>query len=704
MNTPSNSTPNLDRVFLWSILVIAGMTVVSHILGAVALTHSLWGAHLYAFFPRTVLVVASVLLVGLCTIVSVGWRTVVAWQPPEWRASVARPLFALALLVVAIGLWVLRSGNTYLGDGTVLINSIVDGQTFHPREPLTMIVQQFLYGVAGPLFDSGEIERVAWDTIALGSVVTGVLFFVVALMLSRELIRLRHSEPEERHTTVALSVVVALIFCSQGYVQLFFGYIENYAFYTLGIAAYLWLSLRFVRGCGPLLVPAVALLVCIAFHIAAVILVPSFAVLCVSAFATRPGWKRAIRDLLIVCALSVALHYSLSAWHGDYSFAGTLLEATGFAVTRHQERVSMFSVLHFRDFLNEQLLIGPLGVFLFLGAAAAVLVRKRCQGVTRIFLVIAALGYLGAGWLAGDSNLGYARDWDVWAPAGLVLTASGLGLFLSMGTGLRYTTPALLCALLVSVYHTAPWVAVNASAGRGLARLKTLPLGLGRTEVLVSQWYRSHGLNDERYEWLERAVVVNPANNNAHYLLGIYHSERGDMHAAADSFRRAAQLRSDKVLFRQKLADALIAVGKDEEAIAHLEFELERDPGNVGRWTLYGETLRKTGRIEQATVVFERMLVVYGRTLTEDPKNYRANLACGWLLYNLEQFEASLPFFSVAIEVRPDSDAAYCLMGYSLNQLGRSGEATEYFKRCVAINPDRPDRADIESWLIAPDD
>jgi tetratricopeptide (TPR) repeat protein len=417
------------------------------------------------------------------------------------------------------------------------------------------------------------------------------------------------------------------------------------------------------------------------------------------ALATPGGRRGAVRDLLITGVLFASLHYSLSAWRDGYSFAGTLLEATGLAVTREQERVAMFSGLHFRDFLNEQLLIGPLGIFLFVAASVTALANKRILGGARVFLVVAALGYLGAGWLAGDSNLGYARDWDVWAPAGLVLTAAGLGLFLTLGTGRRYARPALLCALLVSIYHTAPWVAINASAQRGLARLKTLPLGLGRTEVLVSQWYRDHGMDDERYDWLKRAVGVNPANNNAHYLLGVYHSQRGDMRAAADAFARAAELRRDKVLFRRMLADALIAIGRDEEAIPHLQFELERDPGNVARWMVYGETLRKTGRREQATVVFETMLSAYKSTLADDPTNYEANLGCGWLLYTLGRFEESLPFFEAAVEVRPDSDAAHCLMGYSLTRLERPGEASVYFRRCLTLNPDRPDRPDIESWL-----
>jgi tetratricopeptide (TPR) repeat protein len=691
---------DVDRVFLWSILAIVCLTVASHVAGALAFRHSLWGAHHYAFYPPAVWIVASALLIALCAIAVRRHRSIAAWQLPPGAASFARPAFVLALVALGITLWFLRSGNTYLGDGTILINSIADGQTFHPREPLTMIVQQALYRAVGPFLDSSEPDRAAWDAIAMGSVATGVCFAAAALMLSRELVRLR---PEPGEAQTGLPVLVAVLLFCQGYAQLFFGYIENYAFYTLGVAVYLWLSLRFVRGKGPLLLPAVTLIVCITLHIAAIILLPSFVVLSVTALSAPRARRGALRDLAVTVALFAALHYTLSAWREDYSLAGALLEAAGLAVTREQERVAMFSGLHFRDFLNEQLLIGPLGVFLFAAAAATALAKKRIGCGARAFLFVAALAYLGAAWLAGDSNLGYARDWDVWAPAGLVFTAAGLGLFLSLGRRRCYARPALLCAVLVSLYHTAPWVAINASAERGLARLKTLPLGLGRTEVLVSQWYRSHGMDDERHAWLKKAVDINPANNNAHYLLGVYHSERGDMRAAADAFGRAAELRRDKVLFRQLLADALIATGRDEEAIPHLQFELERDPGNVGRWMVYGETLRKTGRREQATVVFERMLSAYQRTLADDPTNYEANLGCGWLLYSLERVEESLPFLEAAVEAAPDADAAHCLMGYALTQLGRLEEASRHFRRCLALNPERPDRADIESWLTDSD-
>jgi tetratricopeptide (TPR) repeat protein len=703
---PASTYCREDRILFRSVLAIAGLTVGLHVIGAIGLEDSLWGAHLYAFCHPAVLIVATAALLGICAALVLREEAIGEHLPPLPldQALARRPLLLgfFALMGAAV-MWMVRSRSTYLGDGTVLMNSVADGQTFHPREPLTMIGQAAMYKAAGPFFASGTrgAETVAHDAIALGSVLAGLVFMVLAWVLARELVRLRGPGPDGAGYPHSVVLLVTLILISQGYIQLFFGYVENYAFYTVSVALYLWLSLRFLRGDGPLLLPALALLAAVAFHIASVILLPSFAALCIWAFI-RPG-KRigALRDLLVTGALVLGVQFAFSTWQTDYSLFATLFEASGFAVTRQAEHVPMFSVTHVRDFVNEQILIGPLGLLLFVAAAVTALAVRKLRGAAEVFLVVTGLCYLGAAWLAGDSNLGYARDWDIWAPGGLVFTAAGLGLFLAIAklSSPRGAVPALVAALVLSLYHTVPWIAVNASPERGLARLKTLPLGLGRTEVLVSQWYRSEGYDDERRLWLHKAVAVNPANNNAHYLLGIYFSEKGDMKSAADSFRRAVKLRPDKVLFRQRLVDALLDVGRDEEALRHLEFEVAHQPENPARWRLYGETLRGAGRHTDAAAVFEKTLLMYQGLLQQDPESFESNLTCGWLLYNLARYDEALTHFETALALRPDSDSVLCLIGYSLSNLARADESTEYFKRCLRINPDRPDRADIERRL-----
>ena len=143
------------------------------------------------------------------------------------------------------------------------------------------------------------------------------------------------------------------------------------------------------------------------------------------------------------------------------------------------------SGVHVRDFFNEQLLIGPLGMFLFVAAAAIAPGVRGNRRATALFFLLAGLGFLVACWLIGDSNLGYARDWDLLSHSGIVFTAGALALFFLKPLRRETVAAAMACAIAVSAYHTVPWIATNAD-GTQHARLKTLPSGWDEPKW----WYR----------------------------------------------------------------------------------------------------------------------------------------------------------------------------------------------------------------------
>jgi Flp pilus assembly protein TadD len=57
--------------------------------------------------------------------------------------------------------------------------------------------------------------------------------------------------------------------------------------------------------------------------------------------------------------------------------------------------------------------------------------------------------------------------------------------------------------------------------------MKTLPLGMGRTEVVVANWYRERGRLDEAADWFRRAPAVNPANARAYAFLAMLLTREG---------------------------------------------------------------------------------------------------------------------------------------------------------------------------------
>jgi len=721
-----------ERFFLLAVLVIVTATAALHIVGSMPSLSWMWGVHFYAFYAPGSVWLATLLLAVACGLV---WMRRERLAAAFERASLSGRRLIIAVAIVTIGMtaafWAARSVHTYLGDGNVLVINLPTGQSFHERQPLTMFLQQMIYRATESRFEAQgrSIEDVAQDAAAAGSVLTGLFFLIVSWFLSRELVRLAgkgssgpgakpaggggksagaaparggDAKKATAQATGGNNLVVLLVWLvllAQGYVQLFFGYVENYSFFTVGIALYLWAALYYLRGGVPLIVPGVALLLGIALHLSMVVMVPSFFALALWGVWRAGRRGKTLVDVGLFIVGFIGLQIILNAASPGYSLIETLKEVTGLVVTRRQEGIQgyMFSPHHFRDFFNEQLLIGPLGLWLFLPAAVMALAARRRVPVAVWILMIAGLAYLAATWVAGDSNLGYARNWDLLAPAGLVFTVAALAAFLALG-GIRAAWAALVCALLVSLFHTVPWVGTNASSGRSLARLKTLPLDFGRTEVLVSQWYRRAGDSANQLVWLEKAVERAPYNNNAQYLLGLYHFERNEFDVAAKAFANAATLRPDKVLFRQYLVQCLMRLGRLPEAIPHLEFLVEKEPNQVNNWILYAEALKQADRPEDAQKAFEGAEPIYKRLLEADPDDYATNLGYGWILFNLKRYEEALGYFEKAHEVNPDSADAVCYIGHTLRQLGRVDEAIENFSRCLAIKPDHADREEIVNW------
>ncbi|MFQ5512511.1 MAG: tetratricopeptide repeat protein [Candidatus Krumholzibacteriia bacterium] len=691
-NDPGGNHP---RVFATTLAAIALVTVGLHIGGALALRDSFWGVHFYAFFHPFLLWLSTALVLAVSIVLVLRPERAGAWLS-EILGQIPRGALAAGTTAAGAGalLWLARARHTYLGDGNVLVTSVPAGQAFHPHQPLTMLAQQVMYRLTAGFFGAGERSRdlVASDAVALGSVILGVVFAVVVWRIAREL-----SGPRR-----AVALLAAAVLLAQGYAQLFFGYVENYTFYAVGVALYLWLSLRYLRGAGPLLLPAAALLLVIALHLSAAILIPSFLVLAVHAFLTPARRLRAARDLAIAAAVLVGVDVALAAWQPGYHFMAELLRVAGIALTRREEGAPgyMLSSIHLRDFWNEQFLIGPLGIFLFVPAVVTAFVRRSGHRARHLFLVVAGAAYVGASWLAGDSNLGYARNWDLLAPGALVYTAAGLGLFLSPAKGdARRAAAVLSCALAVSLYHTVPWIATNALLQRSFERLKTLPLGLGRTEVLVGKWYSWRGSLDEAEEWFEKAIQVNPRNNNAHYLLGLVHWDKGEMSEAADAIARAVRLRPDKLLFRERLVTALRAAGRNEDTLPHVEFVLERKPEDVNYWIYYAETLYDMGREDEAVAAYRKALPLFQRIWDGEPESFRTNYTFGILYGNLGEHEKALSYFERALAADPQSGDAHYYAGLTLYFLDRHREANAHFRRCLEINPDHPHREDMEQWI-----
>ena len=575
------------RAFHWGLAwVLAALVLAAHLLGATAFVRSMWATHAYAFFPRPVLWIAAACLVAGIAAAARGWpwvcraaALVARWGnlgPPAAR-MLAASLASFALF------WVFRERHTFLGDGTTLTENLPLGQRFHPDEPLTLLIHHLFYRLTHGFFEAaGRLPAdVARETVGLSSALAGALFVPVAWAVARDVASARTREEDVEGRESLLAFLLFMVVSAQGYIQLFFGYVENYTFYLLALATYVLAAFRYLAGRAPLLLPGLLLLLAIALHLSGSVLLPSFGVLVVAGLARRGGRLKALRDLAAIAGLFTAVWLALGRITPGYDLIGRLV-GLGHAATHPASQG--FSAANPAEFLNQQALIGPLGLFLLLPVAGAALGGRAWREARVHFLLVLGAGYLIASLIAGPGNLGMARNWDLLAPAGFVFTLAGLTLALRAPWPLDDLRRWLLMLACLSLFHTVPWVALNASFDRAFERLKILPLGQGRAESTVGYWYLTRGREQEAADWFVRSLQINPNNNIAAFNLGVIAMRHQDYGTAIQAFGSAVQARPTMQSYRLALVDALVRTGELPYARTQLDTLLVQNPGEPTYW------------------------------------------------------------------------------------------------------------------------
>jgi len=177
----------------------------------------------------------------------------------------------------------------------------------------------------------------------------------------------------------------------------------------------------------------------------------------------------------------------------------------------------------------------------------------------------------------------------------------------------------LVSLVVLSGLHLAVWVTLNHSEPRAMARFATLPLGLGRTEMVIGNWYRRQGNNEEAERWLRRSVEASPRNANSWAFLGQIAADRQDLHGVVAAYTKAVALRPDKLVFRHNLVFAYEYTNQPALAIPHYEIMCRAEPNLVWNWMGYARALRQAGRPADARAVLQRARPILDRYLASAP-------------------------------------------------------------------------------------
>lgn len=585
-------------------LVLAG-----YVAATLWFPRTLWGIHSYAFLPRPVqgwaIGLVLVALLGL-VLSRFDWVSRAPGASPSrsvrlWRA-VGIAGGALALF------WIFRIRHTLLGDAHPLTQHLPLGMISHPRQPLAVLLHHFSYELGQRMAGTGRTpSSVAFDSVAAESALAGVVFVWVAWLLGRDIVSTRR----EGGANPWIAIPVSALLLTQGYMLLFFGYVENYTLYALAIGLYLLAGLRFLQGRAPFLPCVLALVLAVALDLAGAIFLPSLAVLAVWGLRRSGSRLAMVRDLAIGAVLVVGLDRLFTALGGDYNARQTFRDAW-YLVARGEGGSGslryLLTAAHLRDVTNVQLLIGPFAAALLLPLAAHRLVRGGFRDPKLLYLLSATLPALGSAWLFAEPPLGFPRDWDLFSSYGVAyVTAAGYCLAIGPLSNRAFARLASVAAV-VSLFHLAPWVALNTSESLALERFKTLPRVRGREEYYVGYWYLTHNDRAQAREWFERAVEVSQSNNAAQYYLGLFAVDDGHFDEGAARFMVCVEVRPSVRIYRMALVDALVLGGHPDRAIGQVRWLVKADPGVWRYWAAYGVVLSGIGRPEEARRALARAL------------------------------------------------------------------------------------------------
>lgn len=684
---PSTRPQDASRAFTWILAAIAALIVVLQALALGPLRGVMWGSHLYAFLPLPVALAAWVILAAAGVLLMRARPGSDDDAQPGGNA--ARSIILTALAAVAAGalFWTLRSRQTLLGDAVPLMIDLPGGKAFHPRQPLAMWLQQQCYQIAGGWFRSGDGtmagQVAARDSVALGSVVAGVVFVPVAHALARLVTRGRGS---------ATAWLVTLVLLTQGYAILFFGYVENYTYQILSIALYLLAALLYLRRRLPLALVAAMLVLAVGIHLSAVSLLPSFVLLVVFGLSERARRVDTVAGLVAVVVLAFVLNRVVGAMSPGYTLWGGIADITNIARTSQGGGAGFsytFSLRHLRDALSEHILVGPLAALLFIPAAV---VGARSSALRRrrdlLFLALCAASFLGGSLLTSEPLLGYARDWDLFAAAGLTYTLAGIAVVVAAVPDTRRLRRLLAFGVVLSLVQLAPWVWINHSVERSIERFATLPLGGGRTETTIANYYFRHDDYDRAETWFKRATEKDPRNPNANMLLGRLYGIQKRYALAAEYLRRAAVVRPDKVSIRKDYAVALLELGRCDDALPNLEWLTGQIPREFDYWHSIGTLASGNGCDSILPAVYRPLLDMLDRYLKSYPDDPIALQHSAIMLRRIGRLDESIARFRRAVALLPNEPVTLFNLGWVLADAGHTEEARSVLQQFLRRFPD----------------
>ncbi len=683
--------------------VVVASFLALHILLSIGDPLCFWGVSTLAYLPPWVTVLflaASVLLLipSMQERIAQGIGVLPAEVDPWATDQPNRRFQVLIVLVWSFLLISLQSATHLLGDGLLLVRelgSAVWRDT--PRidhAPLTFWLIESLHEVAHLVSISAE------STYRLYSYASGILYLVVALRVAGTI-----------GSSVSRKVLITAFLLTPAYIQLFFGYAENYSLLFPGILAYLLLCFECLHGRLPIWAPAVLLGFLIPLHFTAAALAPSLVAVAILRARTQfvapesSPWIRRGRllgqlstTILATAIIFVLIGFDLVEYVVDFK-TSHLLPLTSEPDAAYHYRLLSWG--HLIDILNQYLLVAPSALIILCLRRD----RSRSPDPYQMVLLVASVFPFVFTFVA-NPEIGASRDWDAFAYPAIPLT-----LWASLIVIDHFREPQdfrragiLICG--ATLLHTLTWIGVNASESASEDRFSDL-LQRGRFSAAARAYgwetlASHHRLRERPQQALvayQRAAETNPTNPRYWNSVGAMYHEIGRYREAMKAFQKTLDLDpgfteayDNAVKLCYNLGNRYHDQQKYEEAIEFYSRAVELDSTLYKAHYNLADAHVQLGHYGDA-------VQSYRKAASADTTNPEPLLNMGIAYYHLSDYPKAVASLHEALQRDPTHIDAHYNLGIVHRDNAETDSAKVYFHKVLQLDSRHPQVASILGWL-----
>jgi len=596
------------------IIVITGIIfILLHAVAGFLPIEYFWGVDQWTYFSPYLIVLFT--LTGLCLCILPALKPL-PFKKVNLDIFSNRVYYAIVPVFSFFPLWYLRQKLFFLGDGFLWLRSLEAGTKIRVEKPLEIYFHHLFYEFTKKNFNLNP--EISW---ALLSVICGMFFILFAMLFANH---------TGRNTTEKTILFLSIVLT--GTIQVFFGYIETYAFITLLILASVYFGLKARDNATFMYASLFTFSLAVCAHNMAVIFSPAFLYLFIVIIKNKKETLLKVFPFLSM-SLTVLAPLVLTILifkNAQYSF-GDIINAykegkhiLPFFVNTTPSffPYTVFSFHHITDFLNELILIAPVTFFVFfiliLNKRTSKISRQLSSPILFVFLILSSIIPVVFSFLY-HMELGASRDWDLFSFISLPVTILSILIISSVYKDRLQTAGIIIigCCLL----HTLPWILVNASKNHSLQRFEKLAdskTWSNFARPLAFDELRMYYMGEEDYTnaltWTLKAYTINKNRRFAINLASVYFElgresfEQKKYQEAGNYLHKAYEYYPDSFDINQSLGVLYALLKEYEKAIYHYKKALQIKPDDIFLLRDLSVLSVLTGNPDEAQIYIDKAL------------------------------------------------------------------------------------------------